>query len=163
MQSRLHFQAGFTLIELMIVVAIIALMSTMALPSFQDRIIKAQVGEGIALADFVKQGVSAYYTRNKQMPKDNAAAALPPADKILGNYVAAIQVSQGSITITYGSRANSHLAGKKLTLRPAVVEGYPAVPVAWVCGKAKAPEKMSVRGPNETDLPQSHLPLDCAL
>ena len=153
---------GFTLIELMIVIAIIAILSTLALPSFQDRVIKAQVSEGVALAEFVKQGVSSYYSRNKQMPKDNAAAALPPADKIMGNYVAAIKVNQGSITITYGSRANSHLAGKKLTLRPAVVEGYPAVPIAWVCGRASAPGKMKVQGGNETDLPVPHLPLDCA-
>lgn len=155
-------QLGFTLIELMIVVAIIAIMSTMALPSFQDRVIKAQVNEGVALADFVKQGVAAYYARHKELPRSNAAAGLPPADKILGNYVSGVAVSNGSITITYGSRANSHLAGKKLTLRPAVVEGYPTVPIAWVCGRASAPSGMKVQGGNETDLPQPHLPLDCA-
>jgi type IV pilus assembly protein PilA len=162
MKTQTRCQEGFTLIELMIVVAIIGVMATLALPSYQDRIIKAQINEGVALSEFAKQGVSAYYTRNRSMPDNNAAAALPPSDKILGNYVTSIAVEKGSITITYGSRANSHLAGKKLSLRPAVVEGYPAVPIAWVCGRAGSPDKMKVLGANQTDLPQAHLPLDCA-
>jgi type IV pilus assembly protein PilA len=161
MTTRRRLHQGFTLIELMIVVAIITIMSTLAMPSFQDRIIKAQVSEGIAMSEFARQAIAAYYARHKKMPADNAAAALPPGDKIIGNYVTGMAVNQGSITITFGSRANSHLAGRKLSLRPAVVEGYPQVPVAWVCGKAAVPEKMSAPGPNDTDLPPSHLPLDC--
>jgi type IV pilus assembly protein PilA len=52
-------------------------------------------------------------------------------------------------------------SGKKLTLRPAIVEGYPAVPLAWVCGNAGTPGKMKVAGDNETTLPNPHLPIDC--
>jgi len=162
MQNPLPCQRGFTLIELMIVVAIMGILTTMALPSYQDRVIKAQIGEGVALADFVKQGVAAYYLRHQKLPDNNAAAALPPADKIVGNYVASIAVEQGSINITYGNRTNSNLSGKKLSLRPAVVEGYPAVPIAWVCGRAESPPKMKVAGVNQTDLPQAFLPLVCA-
>jgi type IV pilus assembly protein PilA len=157
----MHWVSTF-LIELMIVVAIIGIMSTLALPSYQDRVIKAQIHEGVLLADFVKQGVSVYYTRYQKMPDNNAVAALPPSDKILGSYVAAMAVDKGSITITFGNRANSHLAGKKLSLRPAVVEGYPVVPIAWVCGRAGAPDKMKVMGANLTDVSLAHLPLDCA-
>jgi len=162
MHSQNKHQSGFTLIELMVVVAILGIMATLALPSYQDRVIKAQINEGVVLADFAKQGVSAYYARYQKLPDSNAAAALPPADKILGSYVAAIEVDRGSITITFGGRSNSHLLGKKLSLRPALVEGYPAVPLAWVCGRAESPAKMKVMGANLTDLPQAYLPLECA-
>lgn len=153
--------SGFTLIELMIVIAILGIMATYALPSYQDRVIRAQVTEGLGLSEFVKESIQAYYARNRRMPKDNAAAGLPPADKIIGNYVTDLAVSDGAIVITYGNRSNRNLAGKKVTLRPAVVEGYPAVPIAWVCGAAGAPDKMRVLGQNDTNLPGPHLPIDC--
>lgn len=153
--------SGFTLIELMIVVAIITILTTMALPSFQDRVIRTQVGEGLVLADFVKQSIAAQYAKTQRMPKDNASAGLPPADRIVGNYVSNIAVQDGSVVITFGQQSNRYLAGKKLSLRPAVVENYPAVPIAWVCGMAGVPDKMKVMGNNETNLPLPHLPIDC--
>jgi len=153
--------SGFTLIELMIVVAIIGILTTMALPSYQDRVIRAQVSEGIALADFVKQSVASYYGKTKRMPKDNAAAGMPESRLIVGNYVSDLSVREGVITITYGNRSNLHLSGKKLSLRPAVVEGHPVVPIAWVCGLASVPEPMKVAGENDTTLPAPHLPIDC--
>jgi len=153
--------SGFTLIELMIVISIITILTTMAVPSFQDRVIRTQVSEGLALADFVKQSIAAQYTKTHRMPKDNASAGLPPADRIIGNYVSNIAVHEGSVDITFGNQANRYLVGKKLSLRPAVVENFPVVPIAWVCGMAGVPEKMKVMGGNETNLPLPHLPLDC--
>lgn len=152
---------GFTLIELMIVIAIIGIMATMAVPSYQDRVIRAQVGEGIALADFAKQAVAAYYARTHTMPKDNQAAGLPPADHIVGNYVTAVSVQAGAIVITFGNQSNRHLAKQKLTLRPATVEAYPQVPIAWICAGAGVPGKMRVQGSDETSLAATMLPLDC--
>ena len=152
---------GFTLIELMIVIAIIGIMATYALPSYQDRVIRAQVSEGLALTEFARQSVQAYYTKNRRMPEDNAAAGLPPADRIIGNYVAGVAVSAGAIVMTFGNRSNRNILGRKLSLRPAVVEGYPAVPLSWVCGSATVPEKMRVLGPDQTDLPALLLPIDC--
>jgi type IV pilus assembly protein PilA len=152
---------GFTLIELMIVIAIIGIMATMAMPSYQDRVIRAQVAEGLALADFVKQAVAAHYTKTQAMPKDNQAAGLPPADHIVGNYVSAISVQSGVIVITFGNQSNRHLAKQKLSVRPATVEGFPQVPIAWICGGAGVPGKMRVQGGNETSLPPTMLPLDC--
>lgn len=153
--------SGFTLIELMIVVAIIAIMATMAMPSYQDRVIRAQVGEGLALADFVKQAVAAHRSSIKALPADNAAAALPPAERIVGNHVSSVTVQDGAIHIRFGNLANRNLAGKTLSLRPATVQGYPQVPIAWVCGSAPAPAGMVLAGRNATDLPNVHLPLDC--
>jgi type IV pilus assembly protein PilA len=152
---------GFTLIELMIVVSIMGVLATMAIPSYQDRVIRTQVGEGIALAEFARQAVAAQYARSRNLPKDNSVAGMPPAEKIVGNYVSALSVQEGMIVISFGNLSNKHLQGKKLSLRPAVVEGYPQVPIAWVCGLAGVPEKMKVFGKNETNLPGPYLPIDC--
>ena len=156
MQNR-----GFTLIELMIVVAIISILATLALPSYQDRVIKAQVGEGLALADVVKHTVADYYAKYGKLPKDNARAGLPGAQKIIGNYVSAIGIVDGAINITLGNRANKHAVGKVLTLRPAIVAEANIVPISWVCGFASVPDGMVVSGKNLTTLPEYHLPLDC--
>lgn len=154
-------EKGFTLIELMIVVAIISILATMAMPSYMDRVIQNQVKEGLALSEFAKLAVAETYSKTKAFPRDNTAAGLPPADRIVGNYVNELKVTQGVITITYGNQSNSYLVGKKLSLRPAIVDGFPQVPIAWVCGLATVPEKMAARGDNETDIPLPHLPIDC--
>ena len=72
-------------------------------------------------------------------PADNAAAALPPPEKIVSNLVSAVALENGAIHITFGNRANGAIRGKVLTLRPAVVEDAPVVPVAWVCGARRCP------------------------
>ena len=154
---------GFTLIELMIVIAIVGILSTLALPSYMDRIIRAQVSEGLALSEFARQSVQAHYSRSKGMPKDNAVAGLPPSASIMGTYVTDVQVADGTVTITFGNRTNRFLSGKKLSLRPAVVEGHPVVPISWVCGNAAAPGKMKVLGQNRTDMPDTYLPIDCRI
>ncbi|MBP1682166.1 MAG: pilus assembly protein PilA [Proteobacteria bacterium] len=154
---------GFTLIELMVVVAIMGILSVMVIPSYQDRVIRTQVGEGLNLSEFVRQAVQEYHRKNHRLPADNAALGLPASSLIVGNYVSEISVRDGVVLITYGNRVNRFIAGKRLSLRPAIVDGYPVVPIAWVCGNASVPEKMQVRGHNDTDLPAPHLPLDCRM
>lgn len=152
---------GFTLIELMIVVAIFGILATLAMPTYQDRVIRAQVSEALNLADMAKHAVGEFHARRKRMPRDNAEAGLPPSDKIMGNYVTGVAVKEGVIVVSMGNRSNANIEGRKLALRPAVVEGYPEVPIAWVCGNAPAPAKMRLLGNNETTLSPPHMPIDC--
>ena len=152
---------GFTLIEVMVVVAIIAILALMAVPSLQGKYIREHIVEGVTLAKLAKDNVGAVWATTKALPDDNAAAGLPAADKIVSNVVKSVTVENGAIHIVFGNRANGALLGKTLTLRPAVVEDAPVVPVAWVCAFSKAPDKMKLIGTNRTDIERQHLPLNC--
>jgi type IV pilus assembly protein PilA len=152
---------GFTLIELMAVLAVIAILAVMAIPSLQEKLIRDQVLEALPLADVAKAPVALSWALTQRMPADNDAAGLPPADKIVGNYVSSTKVEGGAIQITFGNRANHSISGKLLSLRPAVVADAPIVPIAWVCGNATVPDKMTVKGQNRTDIPNILLPVRC--
>ena len=153
--------SGFTMIEMLVILAIVAILLLMALPSYQDKFIRDQIVEALPLADIVKGPVAASWTAGQTFPVDNTAAALPPAEKIVNNFISSVAVQNGAIHITFGNRANSQIKGKVLTLRPAVVEDAPIVPVTWVCGYAPAPDKMTVKGENRTDVPAGYLPFRC--
>ena len=149
------------MLEVLAVISIIAILAMLALPSYQEKLIRDQIGEALPLADIAKTKVAESWAALQSFPADNAAAGLPPADKIVGNYVSAIAVRDGAIEMTFGNRANGALKGKVLTLRPAVVEEAPIVPVAWICGYASVPAKMTVKGAATTTVPQGYLPLKC--
>lgn len=149
------------MMEMMAVVAVIAILAMLAVPSYLDRIIRDQIKAALPLADIAKQPVAAAWSVNRSFPTDNAAAGLPAADKIVANYVRSVSVRDGAIDITFGNRANKSIADKILSLRPAVVEEAPIVPVAWVCGYAEAPDKMTVNGRNLTNIPEPLLPIEC--
>lgn len=152
---------GFNLIELMVVLAIIAILAMMAVPSYQGKIIREQVLEALPLADMARTPISASWVSAHLFPADNVSAGLPAADKIVSNLVSSVLVREGAIDITFGNRANGQIKGKVLTLRPAIVEDAPAVPVAWVCGFALAPDKMTIKGENKTNIPVGYLPMKC--
>lgn len=152
---------GFTMIELMVVIGIVAILALMALPSYQEKFVRDQIAEALPLADIAKPPVAAAWSTGQPLPADNAAAGLPVADKIVNNFVAAVTIKSGAIHMTFGNRANKILRGKTLSLRPAVVEDAPIVPVTWVCGFAEGPAKMTVKGENRTDVPLAYLPLKC--
>ncbi len=149
------------MLELMAVVAVIAILATLAIPSYLDRIARDQVKAALPLADIAKQPIAASWSLNGTFPADNAAAGLPPAEKIVANYVSSVSVEDGAIHMTFGNRASKAIAGKILSLRPAVVADAQIVPVAWVCGNAEAPDRMTVSGRNLTDVPGPLLPVDC--
>lgn len=152
---------GFTLIELLIVISIISILSTMALPSYQDRVIRVQVSQALAMVEAAKKDVQDYYGAKGTLPKSNANAGLPEADKFIGNFVTSVRINNGAIDITLGNRINKNAAGKVLTLRPAIVKGASAVPIAWVCGYATAPQGMTLTAGNNTTISARQVPVDC--
>ena len=154
-------RAGFTLVEMMVVLAVVAILALMAIPSFQDQIVRDQIATALPLADIAKKPVAGSWSAIQAFPADNAAAGLPPAHKIVSNHISSVQVADGALHVTFGNRANGVINGKTLSLRPAVVTDAPIVPVAWVCGYAEAPGEMTVMGQNRTNIPAHFLPFAC--
>jgi type IV pilus assembly protein PilA len=156
-----RLRRGFTLIEVMIVVALVAILALIALPTYTDKIIRDQIAEALPLAEIVKQPVNVAWSRGQPLPADNATAGLPVPDKIVNTMVTSITLQDGAVHVVFGNRAHGLIKGKTLTLRPAVVEDAPVVPIAWICGKAPVPPKMTVRGTDRTDVPVAFLPIRC--
>ena len=130
-------QQGFTLIELMIVVAIIGILAAIAIPAYQDYTIRAQVTEGMNLAAAAKAAVAEDFLNEGLPPADRTDAGMSAnAADTSGKYVTQVAVANGVITITYGNEANKQIATKTLSLTP-----YESadLSVAWRCGSALAP------------------------
>ena len=152
---------GFTLIEMMVVIAIICILALIAAPSYLDQTIRKQIVDAVPLADIAKVPIAAAWAVAQSVPRDNAGAGLPAADKIVSNYISALTIQDGAIHIAFGNSANALIKGKILSIRPAMVDDAPIVPVAWVCGNAAGPGKMSIRGENKTNVPAAYLPVNC--
>jgi len=152
---------GFTLLEMMVVIGIVAILALMAIPTYQNKFIRDQIADALPLADIAKPAVALSWAALQTFPADNAAAGLPVAEKIVNNYITSVAIQGGAINITFGNKVNNVILGKVLTLRPAVVEDAPIVPVTWVCGYATAPEKMTAKGENKTNVPPGYLPIRC--
>jgi type IV pilus assembly protein PilA len=152
---------GFTLIELMIVVAIIGILSVSALPSFQETLVRAQIAEAISLSDNIKKAITEYYYNSKQFPQNNEAAGIPKAEHLVGNFVTQMQVENGAIHVTLGNRINALFNGKVLTLRPAFVPENLNSPISWLCGYAEPVNKMVAQGQNKTNISAINLSINC--
>ena len=123
-------QQGFTLIELMIVVAIIGILAAIAIPAYQDYTIRAQVSEGLNLAGGSKVAVTEFYQDTGAFPTTNVMAGVSNAIQINGKYTTQVVIgAAGAITVTYGGAANTNLATGTLTLTPTDNIGA----VEWAC------------------------------
>jgi type IV pilus assembly protein PilA len=119
-------QKGFTLIELMIVVAIIGILAAIAIPAYQNYTKRSHVTEGLNLAGGAKAAVSEYFSSNGDWPKSNASAGLAEDVSITGNAVRSVKVDGSSITITYNSKVEN---GKTIRMSAEQTSGS----ITWKC------------------------------
>lgn len=156
-----HTIKAFTLLELMVVVAIIGILAAISLPAYQDYVVRAKIAESITLSSEVQSTIKEYYQYHTKFPKDNLEAGAPKPEHLLGNYVSGIQVEDGAIHVTLGNKVNAPLDGKILSIRPIYVTASPTSPISWVCGGDEPPEGMSAAGENKTNIEAKYLPSSC--
>jgi type IV pilus assembly protein PilA len=159
-------QKGFTLIELMIVVAIIGILAAIAIPAYQNYTIRSQVTEGLSLADGWKTGIAEFFAQNGSFPTSSSttgsATAMIAAGATTGKYVSGVAVgpTAGQIVITYGLLANSKINTLKLDISPGLSAN---ADVIWVCGKGAVPTGASGVPADASTVPVQYLPGACHL
>lgn len=125
---------GFTLIELMIAVAIISILVALGLPVYQDYIVRSQVAEGLTLAQGAKTGITEHYSARGTFPANNNAAGLAPPASIKGRYVSSVEVGNntGEITVSFGGSAGTTVSGQQMLLQATDTGGS----LGWRCSSA---------------------------
>ncbi|MBH6030353.1 pilin [Neisseria meningitidis] len=155
-------QKGFTLIELMIVIAIVGILAAVALPAYQDYTARAQVSEAILLAEGQKSAVTEYYLNHGIWPGDNNSAGVASSTDIKGKYVKEVKVAKGVITAEMkSSGVNKEIQGKKLSLWAKRQDGS----VKWFCGqpvtRAANATNANVTADGTNKIDTKHLPSTC--
>jgi type IV pilus assembly protein PilA len=156
-------QKGFTLIELMIVVAIIGILAAIAIPAYQDYTIRSQVTEGLTLAGAAKAAVAESYSQTGVAPANrNAAGMSNLATDTSGKYVSQVDIATGTIAITYGNEANAKITASGANVLTLVPYTTPDSSVAWKCGRANQPANTTLLGTaTNTTVDVRYLPKAC--
>ena len=136
--DRRSRSTGFTLIELMIVIAIIGILASLAISAYQTYTVRAQITEGLNMADGAKVPVVDSYTNSGTAPADRTAAGMSPnATDTKGNYVSAVEITNGRVDIIFGGpRAHQAIFGQRLSVTPYETNGNTVI---WRCGNAAQP------------------------
>ncbi|HGO6954117.1 TPA: pilin [Neisseria meningitidis] len=157
-------QKGFTLIELMIVIAIVGILAAVALPAYQDYTARAQVSEAILLAEGQKSAVTEYYLNHGIWPANNSSAGVASsATDIKGKYVQKVEVKNGVVTATMlSSGVNKEIKDKKLSLWAKRQDGS----VKWFCGQPVTRDKANAKddvaaATDNNGINTKHLPSTC--
>jgi type IV pilus assembly protein PilA len=161
-------QRGFTLIELMIVVAIIGILAAIAIPAYQDYTIRAQVTEGLNMAAHAKAPITDAFLNTGEAPVDRSAAGMSAVlTDTSGKYVESVDVVNGVVVVTFGNEVNAIIDSLNVTLTPYET---PSLGVVWRCGNAAVPagsvEMGTTGGGNAAvyiapSVPNQYLPASC--
>ncbi|UXY71350.1 pilin [Neisseria gonorrhoeae] len=153
-------QKGFTLIELMIVIAIVGILAAVALPAYQDYTARAQVSEAILLAEGQKSAVTEYYLNHGIWPENNASAGVASSSTIKGKYVKEVKVENGVVTAQMASsNVNKEIKDKRLSLWAKRQDGS----VKWFCGQPvkRAAGNAGAADGKDKEIDTKHLPSTC--